>query len=285
MANFILSAFADEIDSSLDKQIESLKRLSIDCIEIRTVDGKSFVSLSDDEVKTLKKKLSDNHIKISALASPVGKIRIDGDFAEHKKLFMRIMDIGDMLGCKRIRIFSFYKPFYMSETEFREKSFEKTEELLELAEKRRFTLCHENEKDIYGCSIEREYDLLSHFNGRLRAVLDSGNFAFCGFDASKSYDSLKEYIEYFHIKDALYDGTIVPAGTGKACIKNILQSVNSDRKDKDVIITIEPHLTVFDGLSSLSDVNDIKHKYSFKSPFEAFKTSVDAVRKMIAEIE
>jgi sugar phosphate isomerase/epimerase len=282
---FILSAFADEIDADFDKQLSALKELSIGLIELRGVGGKSFVNLNDDEIKTVKQKLEKNNIGISALGTPIGKITVDGDFEAHKKLLTRIMDIGDILGCKRLRVFSFYPAEGMGDAEFEEKAFYMIEELLQMAEKRGFTLCHENEKDIYGFSPETEYKLVTHFAGRLRIVLDPGNYAFCCVDAKPAYSILKDYIDYLHIKDADSDGVIVPPGKGAAGIMDSLKAIRKDRPDKDIIITMEPHLMIFEGLSSLSKLDDIKHKYTFDSPFEAFKTATDAVKVMVASID
>lgn len=284
MAKFVFSAFSDEIDPNFDKQIESVKALGIDHIELRGVDGKSFVELSDDEVQTIKIKLNANGIKLSALGTPIGKINVDGDFEAHKKLLTRIMDIGDMLDCNVLRIFSFYSAEGMCDCEFKKIVFKYVGELLDMADARGFVLCHENEKDIFGYSPERELELMQHFEGRLKAVLDPGNFAFCFEDASKGYPLLKDYIHYFHIKDADESGAIVPPGKGIACLADILAAANADR-DGTVIITMEPHLMNFTGLSSLSKLDDIHHVYSFDTPFEAFKVATEAVREMIAKLK
>ena len=284
MANFILSAFADEIDSNFDIQLESLKKLGINMLELRGVNGKSFVELSDEEAYEVKQKLSENKISLSALGSPIGKIKVDGDFIAHKNLLERIMDIGDILECKRIRMFSFYPAENMSRDAFRVKAFSMLDELLAMAEKRGFLLCHENEKDIFGETPEQELELLEHFGGRLKAVLDPGNFAFCLLDASKVYPLLKKNIEYFHINDADESGAIVPPGKGVAFLKETLAGIAADRPDEDVILTIEPHLMGFVGLASLSKLDDIRHVYSFDTPFDAFKTAVDAVKGMISDL-
>ena len=283
MAKFVFSAFSDEIDSNFDKQIEGVKALNIDHIELRGVDGKSFIELTDDEVMVVKNKLESNGIKLSALGTPIGKINVDGDFEAHKKLLSRIMDIGDMLNCKVLRMFSFYPAEGMTDCDFKKVVFKYIGELLDMADSRGFILCHENEKDIFGYSPERELELMQHFGGRLKAVLDPGNFAFCFEDASKGYPLLKDYIHYFHIKDADESGAIVPPGKGIAGLADILSAVNSDR-DGTVILTMEPHLMNFTGLSSLSKLDDIHHVYSFETPFDAFKVATDAVRGMIEKL-
>lgn len=279
---FVFSAFADEIDACFDKQLEALQTLGIRFLELRGVDGKSFVTLDDEEVQTVGNKLKNAGIGLSALGSPIGKIDVTGDFEAHKKLFARIMDIGEKLDCRRIRMFSFY-PGSLDRKAFEARVFAWLDELLSMAEARGFTLCHENEKDIYGCSPEEELALLSHFGGRLKAVLDPGNFAFCKLDASKGYPLLKDYVSYFHIKDADEDGTIVPPGKGVAHLQETLRAVADDRRGQTVLLTMEPHLMVFDGLASLSKLDDIRHKYTFASPFEAFRSAYEAAKAMAEE--
>ena len=283
MANFILSAFADEIDANFDIQLESLKRLGINMIELRGVDGKSFTALTDEEVDAVKEKLEKSGITLSALGSPIGKIKVSDDFESHKALFTRIMDIGDKLGCKRVRMFSFYPAEGQTREEFEKDVHNMVNALLDMAEARGFVLCHENEKGIYGQSPESVKMLMDHFGGRLKVVLDNGNFPFCGEDASGAYALLKDYVEYMHIKDCDGDGIIVPPGCGNAYLKETLAQINREVCG-DFILTVEPHLMMFTGLSSLSDTDDIKHKYSFADGYEAFEFAVNEIRKMLNEL-
>ena len=280
MAKFIFSGFADEISESFDEQLSALKKLNINMIELRGVDGKSFVSLSDEELSVVKLKLADANIKISALGSPIGKFTLGGNFEEHLILFERVMDIGDFLGCKVIRMFSFYPREGSSYSEFENEVFEKIEVLLHRAEKRGFTLCHENEKDIYGDSQENVLKLLKRFNGRLKAVLDCGNFVFSGFSAENAFTNLAPYIKYMHIKDCDESGTIVPVLQGNAFIDKALIDANNFIDD-DFIITLEPHLMMFTGLSNLSKLDDIKHKYVFKDSIEPFELTYNTVKNII----
>ena len=95
---------------------------------------------------------------------------------------------------------------------------------------------------------------------------------------------LKDYIDYMHIKDADAEGVIVPPGKGCALLEETLRSLNADYPDRELVLTMEPHLMMFTGLSSLSKLDDIKHKYSFSTPFEAFETATSAVREMLARL-
>ena len=283
---FRFSAFADEIDPSFDKQLEALRKLGIPLLELRGVDGRSFVELTDGEILSVKEKLKKAGIGLSALGSPIGKIKTDGDFEAHLGLFERVMDIGDMLDCRRIRMFSFYPGEGQTHDSlsFEQNVFEWIGILLDRAEKRGFTLCHENEKDIYGDSPESEKRLLDHFRGRLKAVLDPGNFAFCLLDARSSYELLKDYVCYMHLKDADETGAIVVPGTGKACLEEILQDVCRDetRAGAEMILTVEPHLMDFVGLVSLAASGAVlEHRQAFATGYEAFETAFEAIKPMV----
>ncbi|MGI6716438.1 MAG: sugar phosphate isomerase/epimerase family protein [Eubacteriales bacterium] len=280
MADFVFSAFADEIDSNFETQLISLNKLDIPLIELRGVNGKNFTTLTDDEVEDVKKLLNKYGIKVWALGSPIGKAVTNCSKKAQLDLLYRVMEIGDKLDVKRIRMFSYYPEEGDSFEVFEEKAFDLISALLDEAEKRGFILCHENEKDIYGYSPVLEKKMLDHFGGRLKAVLDNGNFPFCGQSAKGAYGLLKDYIEYFHIKDCDSEGVIVPPGFGDACLEETLKEINADRQGK-VVITMEPHLINFTGLSSLSKLDDIKHKFSFNSPYEAFEYATSCVRRMI----
>ena len=73
MAQFILSAFADEAGTTLAEQIAALKRNGIDYIEPRNINGKPILTLTDDELKAVKTELDKNGIKVNSLGSPIGK--------------------------------------------------------------------------------------------------------------------------------------------------------------------------------------------------------------------
>ena len=77
MTQFTLSAFADEVSPEFDRQIAALHRKHIPLMEIRGVDGKGILDLTDEELDVVEKKLAAGNIGISAIGSPIGKIGID----------------------------------------------------------------------------------------------------------------------------------------------------------------------------------------------------------------
>ena len=283
MAHYILSAFADEVSSDFTKQLEYLKSKDISYIEPRNINGTGVAAITLEEAKNAKKMLDDYKIGVSSIGSPIGKISVEDDFADHIRLFEHVMDIAEIFETKNIRMFSFFYPKNTDVHTHRAAVLARLEILLELAEKRGLTLCHENEKAIYGEAPEDCLDLMKHFDGRMKSVLDMGNFAFCQKDPMKGYEYLAPYIEYMHIKDAFYDTRIVPAGQGEGKVFEILSAYNK-YTDKDTFLTMEPHLTVFDGLNKLSNMDDIKVQNAYATPEEAFDAAVAALRGILERI-
>lgn len=283
MAHYILSAFADEVSSDFTNQLEYLKSKDISYIEPRNINGTGVAAITLEEAKNAKKMLDDYKIGVSSIGSPIGKISVEDDFADHIRLFEHVMDIAELFETKNIRMFSFFYPKNTDVHTHRAAVLARLEILLELAEKRGLTLCHENEKAIYGEAPEDCLDLMKHFDGRMKSVLDMGNFAFCQKDPMKGYEYLAPYIEYIHIKDAFYDTRIVPAGQGEGKVFEILSAYNK-YTDKDTFLTMEPHLTVFDGLNKLSNMDDIKVQNAYATPEEAFDAAVAALRGILERI-
>ena len=280
MASWIVSAFADEYSSSLEHQIKALHRFEIDRIELRFLDGTNVADLTRAEAAGVKKMLDDNGIRVSAIGSPLGKINLGDDFPAHLEKACRVFENANILGTRNIRMFGFYLHAGKSRGECRSEVIDKVGELLNLSEGFGVQLCHENEAEIYGQDPEHCLDLLEAFDGKLRCVFDMGNFVLDGCKPwPDAYDMLKNYIAYFHIKDSLEEGAIVPAGCGHAHIKEILHA-HREEFQKDVLISIEPHLQTFDGLNKLVG-KSFENPYQFATAQDAFAEAVRCTRALL----
>ena len=80
---FVLSGFADEISADLSAQLDVLEELGLRYLELRGVWGKNVLALDDSEAKTIKAELDGRGMRVSAIGSPIGKIRIDDPFEPH----------------------------------------------------------------------------------------------------------------------------------------------------------------------------------------------------------
>lgn len=281
MARFILSAFADEASPMLDEQIKALQEEGISLIELRGVNEKNISALTLEEAAAVKQKLDAAGIRLSALGSPYGKASLGVPFDEHLALFKHGLELCKALDCQRIRMFSFYPAEGVSPEDSRAEVLRRLEIMLTLAEEAGVQLVHENEKGIYGDDTARNADLLDHFGDRLGFAFDPANFVQCGVNTLEACEQLHDRITYMHIKDAfLADGAVVCAGHGDGHVPEILRRLDAERAG-DVILTVEPHLTVFKGLSDLQD-EELKHHESYPDSRTAFHAAVQALKDILA---
>ena len=282
---FILSAFADEYDADIHLQIEGLKRCGISLIEPRGLFGKNIAEISLDEAKQFKAILDENDVGVSAIGSPIGKIAIDAPMAPELDRLRRVAQIAHILDAKRIRMFSFFMEAKDAEAN-RSEVMRRMEQMIRVSEEENIVLCHENEKGIYGDTPERNMDLWREMGGKLALVYDPANFNDIGVQAyPHAYEVMKDAVEYFHIKDSRGDCQFVPAGEGIGRIPELLEAITRDRAGKDVILTLEPHLKVFDGMAGLEqDMSKIHaDQTAYPDCHVAFCAASRALKKLIAK--
>lgn len=247
----IISGFADEIDDSLEVQIEVLKRLGQNYIVFRTADKVGVAAHSLEEAKRVKERLDKSGIKISSLGSPIGKIDITEQFQPHYELFKHVVALAKVLDTRYIRIFSFFMPEGENPSLYEKEVFSRLEQMIAYAKKEDVVLLHENEKDIYGDTIERCEKLMKRFYcDHFKAIFDFANFVECQQDTMDAYERLKQYIEYIHVKDAIAsEHRIVLPGTGDGRLEEIFKLL--DQNSYQGFISLEPHLVNFSALTSL----------------------------------
>ena len=76
MADFFLSAFADEAGGGILSQIEALKANGFTHIEPRGLDDGNISDYTAEQAMALKRVLDDNEIGVSSIGSRFGKIEI-----------------------------------------------------------------------------------------------------------------------------------------------------------------------------------------------------------------
>lgn len=281
MRTYRISAFADEAGSALDVQLAALKRNGIAQIEMRMVDGANASHMTAAEAVNVRARLDAAGVSLSALGSPFGKMFINEDFEPHYQQFLQGLKLCRILGAERMRVFSFYIPKGDDPAQWRDEVLRRLGLMLDAAEVWGIRLLHENEKGIYGDVAERCEDLLNAFGGRLGCIFDPANFIQCGEQPLENFARLKDRVEYMHIKDAmLADGSVVPAGSGDGHVAEILANMPGDG---EMTLSIEPHLTVFDGLQTLQ-TEILKQKYAYSDANEAFDAAASALRGILAEL-
>jgi len=269
-------AFADEACGLIDGQIAALRRNGLQGLEIRGVDGANIADITIEKAHEVRRKLDDNGLSVWSMGSPIGKIGIvDGDFPAHLEKLRHVLALADVLGAKNLRMFSFYMPG-ADIAPWRQKVIDQMGQMIEAAQGTGVTLCHENEKGIYGDVAPRCRELLDIFP-TLANIFDPANFIQAGQDTLEGWKLLADRTKYLHIKDALADGHVVPAGKGIGNVKAILDDF---RARGGSAVTIEPHLTVFAGLKDLERAGEETKidEFSYESSDAAFDAACNALK-------
>lgn len=108
-------------------------------------------------------------------------------------------------------------------------------------------LAHENERGIYGDTGDRVLDLITTISSpSWICTFDFSYFVLCDERTWECWLKLKPYLDYFHIKDALPDGTVVLAGLDKGELARILNDALAGGFAR--FLTVEPHLKPASGL-------------------------------------
>ncbi len=198
-------------------------------------------------------------ISVSAVASPVGKADVEGDFDAEVSRLRAAMDAAHRLQTKLIRVFSFFVP-EGRHAEFRDEVLRRMSTFAKEAASQDVVLVHENESYVYGDDAEHCRDLVESVGSpALQIAFDPANFVQVGvrpFD--EAWPLLAQHVVHFHVKDAVgvarngmapyparapelqLMASVRPAGEGEGQFPELLQAL--DRRDYRGFLVIEPHL-------------------------------------------
>lgn len=269
---FKLAGFGDEISPDLATQLKVMESVGIRHLELRGIKGKNVLELSEEEIEEARQILKEKDFKISAIASPIGKIKITDNFSLDLERLKKAVSLARTFETKYIRIFSYYLPKAESRPSYGKEVIRRIKEMTEISEKEKFILLLENEDDIYGNTPERCLEILESINSPyLRATFDPANFVMAEVKPYKeAFPEMIKYIEYLHIKDARFsDKVIVPAGEGDAEIEEILKELKE--RNFDGFFSLEPHLAISGKMSGFSGV-------------KLFEKAARALKKILEEI-
>jgi sugar phosphate isomerase/epimerase len=243
---FTLSAFADEISPDPQQQIDVLRQCGFRHIEFRSILKTNVLDLTDLQIAEFKALLDKNGFRLSAIGSPIGKIRIDEPFEPHLKRFRRAIELCQVFGTCNIRVFSYYLTEGGDWDDWRREVLDRMWQKIKLAEKAGVRLVHENEHRIYGDTPERVQDLMETVLEQVNAanfgaVYDPANYVFGGFDPWDGWQRTKRWTVHFHIKDWVHGephGRV--AGEGHGRIPEVMAEAVAMKYDG--FATLEPHL-------------------------------------------
>jgi sugar phosphate isomerase/epimerase len=239
-----LSAFADEIARDPVEQLDVLTEHGIRHLEFRSIHGINVLDLTDAHHAAFRALLAERGFGLSAVGSPIGKIKITESFEEHLERFDRAAWVAEYYQTPRIRVFSFYMPPGDDPARHRAEVLERMRRLADRAAARGLTLLLENEKGIYGDTAARVLEILETVDSpALVHAFDPANYVEIGQSIDEAWRMLRARTAHFHIKD--YDSQAhknVVAGRGEGQIPRLLAEAAAGGYDGFCVL--EPHLVV-----------------------------------------
>ena len=252
-AEWMLSGFGDEIDPDLEIQLAVLQALGAEHIEVRSAWGTNVVDFDDEQVGAVRAALLRRGMRVSAIASPIGKVDIALPIEDEVARLRRVIDVAHSLDSRYIRMFSFFRGEGVDVASTRDRVLLAFREFATMAEDAGVILLHENEKEIYGDVPVRVLDIIESVGSdALRVAWDSANFVQVGVRPyTEGYAMLRPHLEYLQVKDAiLATGEVVPAGEGDG---ELLETLTALRDDGYAgFASLEPHLTDYSSLGGFS---------------------------------
>jgi len=270
-----LSAFADEVTNDFLGQIKYLAREKLGYIEPRFINKKNIMNLSKDELNVAKKMIQDYGLKVSAIGSPIGKVKLDEPFQPHLDKFRHAVDLAQFFETPYIRMFSYYAPEGKNIDDFRDEVIERMAAKVKILNGTDVTMVHENEANIYGHTAEHCIEMVEAVNSpKLRLVYDPANFVWgekITDNVKSCWPLMKPYVVHVHIKDWKLGSTDIGSipGEGDGQIKELLAELAAI--DYDGCLTMEPHLKT-------------GGQFGGDTGPELFSKAIAAVRKLSAEV-
>lgn len=219
-----IAAITDEFSPNLEEALVPMAEIGMTGAELRVLWGKNIMDLSPDELKLAKRLVTDTGMDVISIASPILKCvlpnapevdsRFQHDvfaskhtFEDQPKLADHAFGIAELMGCKIIRVFSYWRT--VDPSGCFGAVVEAMQWLAEAAAKRRLIIGLENE---HACNISTAADaaklLAAVGHPNLNLVWDPANALCSGEEPFPGGYSLlpKDRIVHVHTKDCHMEG-------------------------------------------------------------------------------
>jgi 3-dehydroshikimate dehydratase len=270
-----LSAFADEVTDDFLEQVKYLAAERVGFIEPRFINKKNIMDLAKNELREAKKMIQGHGLKVSAIGSPIGKVKLDEPFEPHLDKFKHAIDLAVFFETPFIRMFSYYAPEGKNIDDYHDQVMERMAAKADLLKGIDVTMVHENEANIYGHTAQNCVEIIETINSpKLRLVYDPANFVW-GEKITDNIEScwplMKPYVVHVHIKDwklGSKDVGSIP-GQGDGQIKELLAELAA--MNYEGCMTMEPHLQT-------------GGQFGGSTGPELFSRAIEAVREIADEV-
>ena len=249
-----LSGFGDEVDPDPAVQAAVLLALGASHIEVRSAWGINVSELTPEQVAELKGILDAKGLKVSAVASPIGKVDISLPVEHEVERLRQIISVAKGLDTKYIRIFSFYRSEDQSAGRNPRRRHRPHAAHWPLKPKAPASCsCTRTKRTSTAIRPQRVLDIMESVDSpALRVAWDNANFVQVGVRPyTEGYAMLRPYLEYLQVKDAIMaTGEVVPSGEGDGELDATIAALKADGYAG--FASLEPHLASHHELGGFS---------------------------------
>lgn len=250
-----ISVITDEVSPRLEDGIAFALEEGVSVVDVRSIDGINFLSLTPTAQKAAAWQIMDAGLKVGCLATPLLKWSPPGKAARtagdqfgfdakgrsNTELYSDAFEAAAILGARDLRIFTFltYDEFAVSDLQ------RDLDELLQLAERHDAVLHVENEPV---CNVDGVGELIRLMQAwrhpRLRALLDIGNAWWAGKPPSDAeLMAVMPYVSMMHFKDfSAGMGRVVPLSQGDIPYAALLRTCLGATNGRALTLTVETHV-------------------------------------------
>ena len=233
---FKTSVVTDEISQDLETAVKFATQFGLEAVELRRVWDKSPQELLGD-INRIKKLLKENHLNVSAVASPFFKASIDDivEYEEHLNILKKCIEFAEALDCDIVRGFTFWSEGTLDDR--LEEIVEKYQKPLDIVESSEIILGIENEPSTFvGNGRECKIFLDELNSSQVKAIWDPGNDIWDELGEvpyPDGYNFIKNEIVHVHIKDGLRgeekgNYRFVAFGEGEVDYRDQLKALKKD---------------------------------------------------------
>ena len=241
-----LAGIGDEAAPDLAGQLDAVRELGWNLLELRTLDGVPVAELGEEEFARAADRIGEAGVEVVAVAAKIGDWSrpVTGDFAVDLVELDVLARRCARLGTRMVRIMSFPSGG-TTEPEWGRIARARVRELARRAEDAGLLLVHENCAGWAGDDADRALALVAEADSpALRLLFDTGNGIAHGYDAPALLAPLVEYVAHVHVKDAVAvpggETAYVSPGEGEAGVEECLR-ILEDHGYRGAL-SIEPHL-------------------------------------------
>lgn len=254
-----LSIITDEITHDFQQALDWVQAQGLRWVELRSVNRRNLVDLTDDEMKAVKRELDGRGLKTVCIASPYLKCSLyesapiergdtffsqANDYEGHRLILQRALAAARIFGTDKVRIFTFWKEPAQT-PQMWDLIAERLRESAAVAEEAGITLAIETEHAVNAATGRQVREMMDRVQSpALRAIWDPGNVVWAGDDPIADYPNLRGTVVHVHLKDAILtpEGKTVAAilGEGKVGYPRPLELLKADGWEGSV--SLEPHM-------------------------------------------